>query len=161
MYPVFGHGNMNGRICRSSACGHSSFQECEWFRWQFLCPSWWPQISQSLTTRTDCHAQHGGFCGTLARDLRLGRNTSAVPDLSQCNGTVGEQKVMSKEYEYRAYAGACVDLANKATRDDDRKHLLAMAEAWLDLIDRVQRPGDEPNALSLDPALRAKLGSAM
>jgi len=36
-----------------------------------------------------------------------------------------------------------------------------MAEAWLDLIDRVQRPGDEPNALSLDPALRAKLGSAM
>ena len=32
---------------------------------------------------------------------------------------------MSKEYEYRAYAGACVDLANKATNDDDRKHLLA------------------------------------
>ena len=32
---------------------------------------------------------------------------------------------MSKEYEYRAYAGACVDLANKATNDNDRKHLLA------------------------------------
>ena len=68
---------------------------------------------------------------------------------------------MSKEREYRAYAGACVDLANKAANDEDKKHLLAMAEAWLDLIDRVQRPGDEPNALSLDPALRAKLGSAM
>ena len=67
---------------------------------------------------------------------------------------------MSKEYEYRAYAGACVDLANKATNDDDRKHLLAMAEAWLDLIDRAQRPADEPDARSLHPALGAKLGRA-
>jgi hypothetical protein len=56
---------------------------------------------------------------------------------------------MSKEYEYRAYAGACVDLANKATNDDDRKHLLAMAEAWLDLIDRAQRPADEPDSRSV------------
>ena len=38
---------------------------------------------------------------------------------------------MTKEREYRAYAGACVDLANKATNDEDKKHLLAMAEAWL------------------------------
>ena len=53
---------------------------------------------------------------------------------------------MSKECEYRAYAGACVDLANKATNDDDRKHLLAMAEAWLGLVDRSQRPADEPDA---------------
>ena len=67
---------------------------------------------------------------------------------------------MSKQYEYRAYARACVDLANKATNDDDRKHLLAMAEAWLSLIDRAQRPGDEPDARSLHPALRAKLGRA-
>jgi hypothetical protein len=67
---------------------------------------------------------------------------------------------MSKEYEYRAYAGACVDLANKATNDDDRKHLLAMAEAWLDLIDRAQRPADDPDARSLHPALRAKFGRA-
>ena len=65
---------------------------------------------------------------------------------------------MSKECEYRAYAGACVDLANKATNDDDRKHLLAMAEAWLGLIDRAQRPVDEPDGRSLHPALRAKLG---
>jgi hypothetical protein len=68
---------------------------------------------------------------------------------------------MSKEHEYRAHAGACVDLANKATNDDDRKHLLAMAEAWLGLIDRAQRPVYGPDALSLHPALRAKLGNAM
>jgi hypothetical protein len=67
---------------------------------------------------------------------------------------------MSKEYEYRAYAGACVDLANKATNDDDRKHLLAMAEAWLGLIDRAQRPVDEADARSWHPALRAKLRNA-
>ena len=73
---------------------------------------------------------------------------------------VGERRVMSKECEYRAYAGACVDLANKATNDDDRKHLLAMAEAWLGLIDRAQRPGDEPDARSWHPALRAKFGRA-
>jgi hypothetical protein len=44
---------------------------------------------------------------------------------------------MTKEREYRAYAGTCVDLANKATNDEDKKHLLAMAEAWLGLGDRV------------------------
>ena len=38
---------------------------------------------------------------------------------------------MSKDREYRAYAGACVDLANKATNHEDKKHLLAMAEVWL------------------------------
>ena len=65
---------------------------------------------------------------------------------------------MTKEREYRAYAGTCVDLANKATNDEDKKHLLAMAEAWLGLADRVQRPVPEPDAGSLHPALRAKLG---
>ena len=31
---------------------------------------------------------------------------------------------MTKEREYRAYAGTCVDLANKANNDEDKKHLL-------------------------------------
>jgi hypothetical protein len=65
---------------------------------------------------------------------------------------------MTKEHEYRAYAGTCVDLANKATNDEDKKHLLAMAEAWLGLADRVQRSVPEPDASSVHPALRAKLG---
>jgi hypothetical protein len=72
---------------------------------------------------------------------------------------VGDANIMNKEREYRARAGACVDLANKASNDDDRKHLLAMAEAWLDLADRVQRPVSEPDAKLLHPALRAKLGA--
>ena len=36
--------------------------------------------------------------------------------------------------------------------DDDKKHLLAVAEAWLGLADRVQRPVPEPDATSLHPA---------
>jgi hypothetical protein len=44
---------------------------------------------------------------------------------------------MTKEREYRAYAAACVDLANKATKEDDKKHLLAVAEAWLALSGRL------------------------
>ena len=59
---------------------------------------------------------------------------------------------MTKEREYRAYAGTCVDLANKATHDEDKKHL----SAWLGLADRVQRPVPKPDAGSLHPALRAK-----
>jgi hypothetical protein len=64
---------------------------------------------------------------------------------------------MTKELEYRAYAGTCVDLANKATNDEDKRHLLAMTEAWLGLADRIQRPLPEPEARLLHPALRAKL----
>jgi hypothetical protein len=63
---------------------------------------------------------------------------------------------MTKEHEYRVYAGACIELANKATNLWDKKHLLAMAEAWLGLADRIQRPVPEPDAGSLHPALRAK-----
>ena len=65
---------------------------------------------------------------------------------------------MSKERENRAYAGTCVDLTNKATNDEDKKHLLAMAEAWLGLADRVQRSVLEPDAGSVHPVLRGKLG---
>lgn len=66
---------------------------------------------------------------------------------------------MTKEREYRAYAGACVDLANKATNEHDKKHLFAIAEAWLGLVDRMQQPVPEPDADLLHPALRAKLGA--
>jgi hypothetical protein len=66
---------------------------------------------------------------------------------------------MSKEREYRAHAAACINLANEATNDDDRKHLLAMTEAWLGLADRVQRGVLEPDADLLHPALRAKFGA--
>jgi hypothetical protein len=65
---------------------------------------------------------------------------------------------VTKQDEYRAYAAVCVDLANKANNDDDKKHLLAIAEAWLSLADRVQRLVLEADADSLHAALRVRLG---
>ena len=73
---------------------------------------------------------------------------------------VGDVSDMTKEDEYRAYAAVYVDLANKATNDDDKKHLLAIAEAWLGLAGRVQRSVLEANSDSLHPGLRAKFGYA-
>jgi hypothetical protein len=64
---------------------------------------------------------------------------------------------MSKDREYRAYAGTCVDLANKTNKEDDKKHLLAIAEAWLGLAEKVQHAIPEPDPNALHPALRAKL----
>jgi hypothetical protein len=67
---------------------------------------------------------------------------------------------MTKEDEYRSCAAACVDLANRAAKDDDKKHHLAMAEAWLSLADRVQRGVQQPEPDLLHPGLQAKLGLA-
>jgi len=64
---------------------------------------------------------------------------------------------MTKQREYRAYAAACVDLATKATDEEDKKHPLAMAEAWLGLADRVQRV-PAPEGSSWHPAFREKVG---
>lgn len=73
---------------------------------------------------------------------------------------VGEASIMNKEDEYRAYAAACVDLANRTANDDDKKHLLAIAEAWLSLADCVQRGVQQPEPDLLHPALQTKLGFA-
>ena len=72
----------------------------------------------------------------------------------------GDVSAMTKEDEYRACAAACVDLANRAANDDDKKHDLAMAEAWLSLADRVQRGVQQPEPNLWHPALQAKLGLA-
>jgi hypothetical protein len=98
-----------------------------------------------------------GAKGTFAIDLRFGGTRAGSPDLLRRNGKSGT-RAMSKEREYRAYAGACIDLANKTTNEHDKKRLLAIAEAWLGLIDRVQQPVREPDVDLLHPALRAKLG---
>ena len=50
---------------------------------------------------------------------------------------------MTKEREYRAYAGTCVDLANKANNDEDKKHSWLSrrrGSAWL-----IVFSGQSPN----------------
>jgi hypothetical protein len=46
---------------------------------------------------------------------------------------------MSSESEYRRWAAACLDLGKRAAELTDRTRLFVIAEAWLDLADRVGR----------------------
>jgi hypothetical protein len=46
---------------------------------------------------------------------------------------------MSLELEYRRLAAACLDLAKRAALLADKTRLVLIAEAWLDLADRVTR----------------------
>jgi hypothetical protein len=46
---------------------------------------------------------------------------------------------MSSESEYRRWAAASLDLANRAAVIADKTRLVAIAEAWLNLADRISR----------------------
>jgi hypothetical protein len=52
---------------------------------------------------------------------------------------MGTDNPMSKQDDYRAYAAELLDLASRAASTSDKGRLLAVAEAWLDLADRVHR----------------------
>jgi hypothetical protein len=44
------------------------------------------------------------------------------------------------EQEYRKHAADSFDLAGRRQTSADKSHLLLMAEAWLDLADRLAKP---------------------
>jgi hypothetical protein len=46
---------------------------------------------------------------------------------------------MSKEAEYRSLAALCLEFATRTTNTANKARLLANAEAWLDLADRVSQ----------------------
>lgn len=46
---------------------------------------------------------------------------------------------MSKEAEYRSLAALCLEFATRSTDAASKARLLANAEAWLDLAERVSR----------------------
>jgi hypothetical protein len=52
---------------------------------------------------------------------------------------------MSLEFEYRRLAAACLDLSKRAAVLADKTRLLAIAEAWLDLAERVARNRSKTN----------------
>jgi hypothetical protein len=52
---------------------------------------------------------------------------------------IGKINPMSKEDEYRKNAAKTIDLAQHATSTRDKGRLLALAEKWLDLGDRVHQ----------------------
>jgi hypothetical protein len=50
-----------------------------------------------------------------------------------------ELEPMSKEAEYRSLAALCLEFATRTNETANKARLLAKAEAWLDLADRVSR----------------------
>ena len=53
------------------------------------------------------------LCGSYLR-YSSRRNVSGDPVYRDAIGS-GDTSIMTKEHEYRVYAGACIELANKAT----------------------------------------------
>ena len=51
---------------------------------------------------------------------------------------------MSKQDEYRDSAAKTFDLATRASRSDDKSHLLDLTERWLDLADRNRHQATRP-----------------
>jgi hypothetical protein len=49
----------------------------------------------------------------------------------------GLRPEMSSEFEYRRLASAYLDLAKRTGVTADKRRLLRIAEAWLDLADRI------------------------
>jgi hypothetical protein len=66
---------------------------------------------------------------------------------------------MSKEEDYRGFAARCLDLAKRSDETAEKSHLLAMAEAWLNLADKIARLVKRPRVrVGEHPAVRAVLG---
>jgi hypothetical protein len=67
---------------------------------------------------------------------------------------------MAKQEDYRRYAAETVGLASRASSTSDKRRLLAMAEAWLDLADRAHRLVRQNAArVQEHPLLTSKLGN--
>ena len=64
---------------------------------------------------------------------------------------------MSKDDEYRDYAARTMDLAQRASSSADKGRLLMMAEAWLDLADRVPSAMEVRKSRELHLVIRALL----
>ena len=71
----------------------------------------------------------------------------------------GDINPVSRENDYRMFAARTVELAGRTSNVKDKSHLLAMAEAWLNLADKIARLVKRPNAMIGEhPAVRARLG---
>jgi hypothetical protein len=63
---------------------------------------------------------------------------------------------MSKCDDYKIFAASSLELAHKTDNPADKARLLGMAEAWLDLSDRLNRLLKSPSRTAReDPAIRA------
>ena len=69
------------------------------------------------------------------------------------------KRIMNREDDYRTKAAESLHRALRATSIADKGRLLAMAEAWLELADRVHKVA-EPRMRDMadHPLIRSKLG---
>jgi hypothetical protein len=75
------------------------------------------------------------------------------------NVETGQQNPMGKEENYRDFAAHCLDLATKSNETGDKSRLLAMAEAWLNVADKIARLVKRPRVnVSEHPAVTAAFG---
>jgi hypothetical protein len=66
----------------------------------------------------------------------------------------------SKDAQYRGFAASCLDLAKNSPTLAEKTRLLAMAEAWLNLADRVVQAAKHPVRQIADhPLVRKTLGA--
>jgi hypothetical protein len=73
----------------------------------------------------------------------------------------GDLNPTDKAGDYRRSAAAAVDLAHRAASTADKRRLLAMAEAWLDLADRARRlTVRHIRAAQEHPLIRAKFAKS-
>ena len=70
---------------------------------------------------------------------------------------------MNKPAEYREHAAQCLMLAKRTAEVRDRVALLAIAERWLELAERVRRnqPGDLADFEALGPSSLSDSGGAL
>jgi hypothetical protein len=65
-----------------------------------------------------------------------------------------------KDAQYRGFAASCIDLAKSSSTPTEKTRLLAMAEAWLNLADRVVQAAKHPVCQMADhPLVRKTLGA--
>ncbi len=67
---------------------------------------------------------------------------------------------VSREDDYRRFAAGCLELAGRTSNLKDKSHLLAVAEAWLNLADKIARLVSRPKlSIGEHPAVTARLGA--
>ena len=70
-----------------------------------------------------------------------------------------EKNPVTREDDYRRFAAQSLDLACRTSNLKDKRHLLAMTEAWLNLADKIARLVKSPKAsIGEHPAVNARLG---
>jgi hypothetical protein len=72
-----------------------------------------------------------------------------------------QDNLVTREDSYRTFAVRTLELASRTSNLKDKSHLLAMAEAWLSLADKINRLVKRPQVkIPEHPAVQQTFGPA-